>query len=166
MATATGAMTKMQQQINPAKVNQTMQQFAKENAKMEMTQEMVGDTLDNALDDETTEDETGELVNQVSLAKSLRQQLAFCFCLSCFPVGRECCSWVPEGDIKYLHNKSVVTVPIGYHTSGSVAAPYQPSGTVAPFGTTIPAPAHCLNDTVLPCMCRSLMRLVLTCQQH
>lgn len=65
MATATGAMTKMQQQINPAKVNQTMQQFAKENAKMEMTQEMMGDTLDSALDDETTEDETGELVNQV-----------------------------------------------------------------------------------------------------
>eukprot|EP00878_Enallax_costatus_P017037 GHUV01017886.1.p2 GENE.GHUV01017886.1~~GHUV01017886.1.p2 ORF type:complete len:194 (+),score=86.59 GHUV01017886.1:149-730(+) len=65
MATATGAMSKMQQQINPAKVNQTMQQFAKENAKMEMTQEMMGDTLDSALDDETTEDETGELVNQV-----------------------------------------------------------------------------------------------------
>jgi hypothetical protein len=65
MATATGAMTKLQQQMNPAKVQQTVQQFAKENAKMEMAQEMMGDTLDGALDDEDTEAETGELVNQV-----------------------------------------------------------------------------------------------------
>lgn len=42
-----------------------MQQFAKENARMEMTQEMMGDTLDSALDDETTEDDAAELVGQV-----------------------------------------------------------------------------------------------------
>jgi hypothetical protein len=65
MATATGAMSKMQQQMNPAKVQATVQQFAKENAKMEMAQEMMGDTLDGALDDEDTEAETGELVSQV-----------------------------------------------------------------------------------------------------
>jgi hypothetical protein len=65
MATATGAMSKMQQQMNPAKVQATVQQFAKENAKMEMAQEMMGDTLDGALDDDETEAETGELVNQV-----------------------------------------------------------------------------------------------------
>jgi hypothetical protein len=46
-------------------INQTMQQFAKENARMEMTQEMMGDTLDSALDDETTEDDAAELVGQV-----------------------------------------------------------------------------------------------------
>lgn len=63
-------MTKMQQQMNPAKVNQTMQQFAKENAKMEMAQEMMGDTLDSALDDEETEAETGELVNQVGCRRT------------------------------------------------------------------------------------------------
>jgi hypothetical protein len=65
MATATGAMSKMQAQMNPAKVQATVQQFAKENAKMEMAQEMMGDTLDSALDDEDTEAETGELVSQV-----------------------------------------------------------------------------------------------------
>lgn len=65
MGTATAAMTKMQQQMNPAKINQTMQQFSKENARMEMTQEMMGDTLDSALDDETTEDDAAELVGQV-----------------------------------------------------------------------------------------------------
>jgi hypothetical protein len=42
-----------------------MQQFSKENARMEMTQEMMGDTLDSALDDETTEDDAAELVGQV-----------------------------------------------------------------------------------------------------
>lgn len=42
-----------------------MQQFAQENARMEMTQEMMGDTLDSALDDETTEEDAGELVSQV-----------------------------------------------------------------------------------------------------
>eukprot|EP00879_Flechtneria_rotunda_P029073 GHRR01031337.1.p1 GENE.GHRR01031337.1~~GHRR01031337.1.p1 ORF type:complete len:194 (+),score=73.04 GHRR01031337.1:595-1176(+) len=65
MATATTAMGQLQKQMNPAKVNQTMQQFQKENARMEMTQEMMGDTLDSAMDDETTEEETGDLVNQV-----------------------------------------------------------------------------------------------------
>jgi membrane-bound lytic murein transglycosylase B len=65
MATATGAMAKMQQQMNPTKINQTMQQFAKENAKMEMTQEMMADTIDGAMDDEDAEEETGDLVNQV-----------------------------------------------------------------------------------------------------
>lgn len=47
-------------------INKTMQQFAQENARMEMTQEMMGDTLDSALDDETTEDDAAELVGQVS----------------------------------------------------------------------------------------------------
>lgn len=42
-----------------------MQQFAQENARMEMTQEMMGDTVDAALDDETTEDDANELVGQV-----------------------------------------------------------------------------------------------------
>lgn len=42
-----------------------MQQFAQENARMEMAQEMMGDTLDSALDDEATEEDAGELVSQV-----------------------------------------------------------------------------------------------------
>jgi len=46
-------------------INKTMQQFAQENARMEMAQEMMGDTLDSALDDEATEEDAGELVSQV-----------------------------------------------------------------------------------------------------
>lgn len=78
MATATGAMTKLQQQMNPAKVQQTVQQFAKENAKMEMAQEMMGDTLDGALDDEDTEAETGELVNQVRCGRVRHSHACSC----------------------------------------------------------------------------------------
>jgi division protein CdvB (Snf7/Vps24/ESCRT-III family) len=66
-ATATKAMAGMQKTMNPAEINKTMQQFSKENAKMEMTSEMMNDTIDNALDDDETEEETGELVSQVSL---------------------------------------------------------------------------------------------------
>ena len=65
VAGASKAMAAMQGQIDPVKVNKTMQQFARENAKMDMAQEMMGDTMDDALDDAETEEETGELVSQV-----------------------------------------------------------------------------------------------------
>jgi hypothetical protein len=42
-----------------------MQQFAKENAKMEMASEMMDDTISGALDDDEMEEETGDLVSQV-----------------------------------------------------------------------------------------------------
>jgi len=44
-----------------------MQQFAKENAKMDMASEMMGDAVDDALDDDEVEDETDDLMNQVNV---------------------------------------------------------------------------------------------------
>ncbi|KAF8069465.1 VPS2.3 [Scenedesmus sp. PABB004] len=63
VATATKAMGAIQ--LDPAKVAATVKQFARETARMDMTQEMVGDTLDDALDGEGVDEETGELVSQV-----------------------------------------------------------------------------------------------------
>lgn len=62
---ASKAMGAMQQQLNPAKMQQQLAAFAKENEKLDMVGEMVGDTLDAALDGEDAEEETGELVGQV-----------------------------------------------------------------------------------------------------
>jgi hypothetical protein len=55
-----------------------MQQFAQENARMEMTQEMMGDTVDAALDDETTEDDANELVGQVGALLSWQWVAGMC----------------------------------------------------------------------------------------
>lgn len=65
VASASKAMKAIQGTMDPAKMNKTLQQFAMENQKMEMTGEMMGDAIDDALDDEQTEEETGELVGQV-----------------------------------------------------------------------------------------------------
>ncbi len=67
MAKASEAMAAMGQTNDPAKVAQTMQQFQKENAKMEMGQEMMDDNLDGIFDDDDTEAETSDLMNQVSI---------------------------------------------------------------------------------------------------
>ncbi|BDA48984.1 Charged multivesicular body protein 2b [Coccomyxa sp. Obi] len=65
MAKASEAMAAMGQTNDPAKIAQTMQQFQKENAKMEMGQEMMDDNLDGIFDDDDTEAETSDLMNQV-----------------------------------------------------------------------------------------------------
>uniref|UniRef100_A0A7S0UNP9 Uncharacterized protein n=1 Tax=Polytomella parva TaxID=51329 RepID=A0A7S0UNP9_9CHLO len=65
MNTAAKTMTNMQKAVNPAGVTATMQQFARENAKMAMTSEMMDDAIDGALDDDEIEGETDELVGQV-----------------------------------------------------------------------------------------------------
>lgn len=67
MAKASEAMAAMGQTNDPAKIAQTMQQFQKENAKMEMGQEMMDDNLDGIFDDDDTEAETSDLMNQVSI---------------------------------------------------------------------------------------------------
>lgn len=67
MAKANAAMAAMGETNDPRKVAQTMQQFQKENAKMEMGQEMMDDTLDGVFDDDEVEGETDDLMNQVSL---------------------------------------------------------------------------------------------------
>ena len=68
MAKANAAMAAMGATNDPVKVAQTMQQFSKENAKMEMGQEMMDDTLDGVFDDDEVEGETDDLMNQASLA--------------------------------------------------------------------------------------------------
>ena len=67
MAKANAAMAAMGATNDPKKVAQTMQQFQKENAKMEMGQEMMDDTLDGVFDDDEVEGETDDLMNQASL---------------------------------------------------------------------------------------------------
>ena len=67
MAKANAAMAAMGATNDPVKVAQTMQQFSKENAKMEMGQEMMDDTLDGVFDDDEVEGETDDLMNQASL---------------------------------------------------------------------------------------------------
>ena len=73
MAKANAAMAAMGASNDPVKVAQTMQQFSKENAKMEMGQEMMDDTLDGVFDDDEVEGETDDLMNQASLDP-------FCLC--------------------------------------------------------------------------------------
>ena len=72
MAKANEVMAAMGKTNDPAKIAQTMQQFQKENAKMEMGQEMMDDSLDGIWDDEDTEAETSDLMNQVSTPHLLK----------------------------------------------------------------------------------------------
>ena len=50
MASVTKVMQKVGEVQNPQKIAHTMQQFQKENAKMEMGSEMIGDAIDNLFD--------------------------------------------------------------------------------------------------------------------
>lgn len=63
MGTATKAMGTMNKAMDPGKMNQVMQGFQQEQAKMEMTQEMMADAMDSIWDDD--EDEVDETVNAV-----------------------------------------------------------------------------------------------------
>ena len=71
MAKANAAMAAMGATNDPRKVAQTMQEFQKESAKMDMGQEMMDDTLDGVFDDDEVEGETDDLMNQASLPFSL-----------------------------------------------------------------------------------------------
>ena len=68
MGKANAAMAAMGATNDPKKVAAAMQQFQRENAKMEMGQEMMDDTLDGVFDDDEVEGETDDLMNQASLA--------------------------------------------------------------------------------------------------
>uniref|UniRef100_A0A8C5Y8B6 Charged multivesicular body protein 2b n=1 Tax=Microcebus murinus TaxID=30608 RepID=A0A8C5Y8B6_MICMU len=67
--TRTFAVTKTMQAVNkkmdPQKTLQTMQNFQKENMKMEMTEEMINDTLDDIFEGSDDEEESQDIVNQV-----------------------------------------------------------------------------------------------------
>ena len=65
MAKASEAMAAIGRTNDPQKMAATMQQFAKENAKMDLGQEMMDDSLDSALDEDGAEEETDDLMNQV-----------------------------------------------------------------------------------------------------
>lgn len=52
--------------IDPAKMNKTMMEFARENEKMDMKQEMMDEALDSLFDDDTLQDEA-DAVTQVNV---------------------------------------------------------------------------------------------------
>ena len=70
MAKANEAMAAIGRRNDPAAVAATMQQFSRENAKMDMGQEMMDDQLDEVFDSEGAEDETDDVMNQVRLCTS------------------------------------------------------------------------------------------------
>ncbi|XP_012688909.1 charged multivesicular body protein 2b [Clupea harengus] len=65
MATTTKTMQAVNKKMDPQKTLQTMQNFQKETAKMEMTEEMMNDTLDDLFDGSDDEEETDNIVSQV-----------------------------------------------------------------------------------------------------
>ncbi|MEE6468229.1 hypothetical protein FKM82_008217 [Ascaphus truei] len=58
-------MQAVNKKMDPQKTLQTMQNFQKENMKMEMTEEMINDTLDDIFDASEDEEESQDIVNQV-----------------------------------------------------------------------------------------------------
>uniref|UniRef100_A0A8B9GVG2 Charged multivesicular body protein 2b n=1 Tax=Astyanax mexicanus TaxID=7994 RepID=A0A8B9GVG2_ASTMX len=58
-------MQAVNKKMDPQKTMQTMQNFQKETAKMEMTEEMMNDTLDDLFEDSGDEEESQDIVNQV-----------------------------------------------------------------------------------------------------
>ncbi|XP_051992888.1 charged multivesicular body protein 2b-like [Xyrauchen texanus] len=65
MATTTKTMQAVNKKMDPKKTMQTLQNFQKETAKMDMTEEMINDTLDELFEDSGDEDESQDIVNQV-----------------------------------------------------------------------------------------------------
>ena len=65
MAKASAAMAAIGRANNPVVLAATMQNFANENAKMDVRQEMIDESLDGALDDGDAEQETDDVMNQV-----------------------------------------------------------------------------------------------------
>lgn len=65
MATTTKTMQAVNKKMDPQKTMQTLQNFQKETAKMDMTEEMMNDTLDEIFEDSGDEEESQDIVNQV-----------------------------------------------------------------------------------------------------
>lgn len=65
MTTATQSLTAMNKAVNPQKLNQTMQEFGKASARMEMTEEMMNDALDDILNESEDEEASENIVQQV-----------------------------------------------------------------------------------------------------
>ncbi len=69
MTTAMAGTTKVMKASNKAmnidKIQNTMQEFEKQNMAMEMKEEMMNDTIDGVMDEEEDEMEGEEIMNQV-----------------------------------------------------------------------------------------------------
>ncbi|KAB0401425.1 hypothetical protein E2I00_005389 [Balaenoptera physalus] len=65
MSTTAKTMQAVNKKMDPQKTLQTMQNFQKENMKMEMTEEMINDTLDDIFEGSDDEEESQDIVNQV-----------------------------------------------------------------------------------------------------
>jgi charged multivesicular body protein 2B len=65
MATTTKSMVAMNKVMDPQKTAQTMREFERQNAKMEMTEEMISDSLDDILNESGDEEEQDAIVSQV-----------------------------------------------------------------------------------------------------
>lgn len=57
----------MGKNMTPQEMQKTMQQFAMENQKMDMSSEMIDDAISDALDSDETEGEADDVVSQVLL---------------------------------------------------------------------------------------------------
>jgi len=70
-------MTKLNAQIKLPELQKAIQNFIKENEKMEMKQEVMQDAMEDVFDDVEDEEESEQIVNQVldELQISLDQQL-------------------------------------------------------------------------------------------
>ena len=58
-------MQSMGKNMTPQEMQKTMQQFAMENQKMDMSSEMIDDAISDALDSDETEGEADDVVSQV-----------------------------------------------------------------------------------------------------
>jgi charged multivesicular body protein 2A len=65
MKGVTKAMAQMNRQLNLPGLQRIMQDFERQNERMEMVSEVMGDAIDDALEGDEEEEETEELVNQV-----------------------------------------------------------------------------------------------------
>ncbi|XP_056585796.1 charged multivesicular body protein 2b [Triplophysa dalaica] len=65
MAKTTKTMQAVNKKMDPKMTMQTLQNFQKETAKMDMTEEMMNDTLDEIFEDSGDEEESQDIVNQV-----------------------------------------------------------------------------------------------------
>ena len=78
LAVALGSLSLMALRFVCKQIMQSMQQYEKETAKMDMASEVMDDTLEGAMDADDTEEETGNLVNQVLCH---HEAMALCVCL-------------------------------------------------------------------------------------
>ncbi|KAF0026276.1 hypothetical protein F2P81_021013 [Scophthalmus maximus] len=65
MSTTAKTMQAVNKKMDPQKTLKTMQDFQKENMKMDMTEDMINDTLDEIFDASGDEEESQDIVNQV-----------------------------------------------------------------------------------------------------